>query len=132
MHNIHCIQYIVHIHCIHTCTCDTRSLWRRQNRDLPGLDLRSRCKIYNMAIQRDIQYDNMAIYGEIWQDMAMQYGKATALISRMEASHEITKLTDRALAVLDPRRIILQNCRSFFTNNQFYFSNIFAWQKYSM
>ena len=60
----------------------------------------------------------MARYSEIWQDMAMQYCKATALISRMEASHEITKLTDRALAVLEPRfhiclRILLQNCTFF-------------------
>ena len=100
---------------------------------------------------QDIQYGNtarytiwqyMARYSEIWQDMAMQYGKATALISRMEASHEITKLTDRALAVLEPRshiwlRILLQNCTFFsLTNNQFYFSRILPWtikwQKYSM
>ena len=101
---------------------------------------------------QDIQYGNtarytiwqyMARYSEIWQDMAMQYGKATALISRMEASHEITKLTDRALAVLEPRfHIWLSEDSSTklyifcLTNNQFYFSSIFAWtikwQKYSI
>ena len=85
----------------------------------------------------------MARYSEIWQEMAMQYCKATALISRMEASHEITKLTDRALSVLEPRfHIWLAEDSSTklyifsLKNNQFYFSSIFAWtikwQKYSM
>ena len=138
MYNIHCAQYIVHIHCINT--------WLRYTITLAAS--KSWPPWFGSAFKmQDIQYGNtaryiiwqyMARYGKIWQcNMAKQQRWYQGWKLLMKSPNWPTELwRSWNLGPTSGWGFFYKIVDFFLTNNQFYFSSIFAWtikwQKYSM